>query len=99
MKNWFLLLLYYTDTGCVSPDTLLGGRRSIQGAELRASNDISGYHASQAKFSDSGWCSSQLGTDIFDPYLEVDFGIDLLFTSVETQGVDGGFFGLAYYIE
>ena len=94
-------MLCYTDTGCVSPDTLLEGRRRIGGAELRASNDISGDYASQAKLSDSGWCSSQLATDIFDPYLEVDFGIDLLFTSVETQGLDGGFFGLGldYYIE
>ena len=66
---------------------------------MRASNDISGYRASQAKFSDNGWCSSQLGTDIFDPYLEVDFSIDLVFTSLETQGLAGGLFGSDHYIE
>ena len=38
------------------------------------------------RLSDEGWCSDQLATDIFDPYIEVDFGRDLLFTSVATQG-------------
>ena len=40
------------------------------------------------RLSDDGWCSGQLATDIFDPYIEVDFGRDLLFTSVATQGLE-----------
>ena len=55
---------------------------------FRASNDISDYRASQARLSDGGWCSGELATDIFDPYIEIDFGRDLLFTSLVTQGVD-----------
>ena len=42
---------------------------------------------SQARLDDNGWCSGQLATNIFDPYIEVDFGMDVLFTSVATQGV------------
>ena len=40
------------------------------------------------RLSDDGWCSAQLATDIFDPYIEVDFGRNLLFTSVATQAVE-----------
>ena len=39
------------------------------------------------RLSDDGWCSAQLATNIFDPYIEVDFGRNLLFTSVATQGL------------
>ena len=58
------------------------------GSVLRASNDISDYRASQARLSDNGWCSGQLATDIFDPYIEVDFGRDLILTSVTIEGLD-----------
>ena len=56
-------------------------------AEFRASNSRSGNRASQARLSDDGWCSRQLATDIFDPYIEIDFGGDVLISSIETQGV------------
>ena len=86
LKSLFYL---YTDTvtGCISPDSLLGGRRRIVSARLRASNDVSGNRASQARLSDDGWCSGQLGTNIFTPYIEVDFSRNLIFTSVATQGL------------
>ena len=81
---WFI-------SDCITPTGLLDGRRRIESAVLRASNDISGNRASQARLSDDGWCSGQLATDIFDPYIEVDFGRDLLFTSIATQGFDPSF--------
>ena len=56
-------------------------------AVFRASNSRSGNRASQARLSDDGWCSRQLATDIFDPYIEIDFGRDVLISSIETQGV------------
>ena len=56
-------------------------------AVFRASNARSGYPASETRLDDDGWCSGLLATDIFDPYIEVDFGIDLILTAVTTQGV------------
>ena len=74
------------------------------GTVFRASNDISDYRASQARLSDDGWCSGQLATDIFDPYIEVNFGRDVLFTSVTIEGLDlnsilNSFFPGEYFIE
>ena len=56
-------------------------------AVFRASNARSGYPASEARLDDDGWCSGLLATNIFDPYIEVDFGMDLILTAVTTQGV------------
>ena len=56
-------------------------------AAFRASNSRSGNRASQARLSGDGWCSRQLATNIFDPYIEIDFGGDVLFSSITTQGV------------
>ena len=66
-------------------------------SELRVSNHITNYSASEARLSGNGWCSGQLGTNIFDPYIEVDFGRDVLLTSVTTEGLD--FLLSDYYIE
>ena len=85
------LVLNWVVAGCIAPTGLLDGRRRIESTVLRASNDISDNRASQARLSDDGWCSGQLATDIFDPYIEVDFGRDLLFTSITTQGFDPSF--------
>ena len=60
-------------------------------ATFRARNARSGNPASQAKLDDGGWCSGRLAANIFDPYIEVDFGRDVLFTSVATQGVESLF--------
>ena len=60
-------------------------------AEFRASNARSGNSASQASRDDNGWCSGQLATDIFDPYIEVDFNMDVIFTSVTTEEADSSF--------
>ena len=68
------------------------------GSVLRASNDISDYRASQARLSDDGWCSGELATDIFDPYIEVDFDRDLILTSVTTEGLEYKFIE-DYFIE
>ena len=57
-------------------------------AVFNASNDISGNRASEARLSGDGWCSGELATNIFDPYIEVDFGRDVLFTSVAIEGLD-----------
>ena len=57
----------------------------IVSAEFRASNARSGNPASQARRDDDGWCSGRLATNIFDPYIEVDFGRDVLFTAVTTK--------------
>ena len=57
-------------------------------AVFRASNDINNHSASQVRLSDDGWCSDHLATDIFDPYIEIDFGRDILFTSVTIEGID-----------
>jgi len=56
-------------------------------ATLRASNDIDGNRVSQARLNDDGWCSEQQGSDIFDPYIEIDFGRNVLFTTITTEGV------------
>ena len=80
-------LFHCTDTGCILPDSLLEGRRRIVSAIFRASNARSGNPASQARLDDNGWCSGVLATNIFDPYIEIDFGRNVLFTSVATQGV------------
>ena len=81
------MFLVCTDTGCISADSLLNGRRRIIGAVFRTSNSRSGNRASQARLGDDGWCSRQLATDIFDPYIEIDFGRGVLFSSITTQGV------------
>ena len=102
----FQSLFYYTDTGCMSPDSLLEGRRRIVSAELRASNDVGGtlvgYRASQARLSDDGWCSG-LGRDIFGPFIEVDFNSDVVFNLITTEGflsfVSPAVFGTTRYIE
>ena len=60
-------------------------------AVFRASNARSGNPASQARLRDDGWCSGQLATNIFDPYIEVDFGRDVLLTSVIIKGVESSF--------
>ena len=85
------MLLCSTDTGCVSPDSLLEGSRRIMSAVFRASNARSGNPASQARLSNDGWCSGQLATNIFDPYVEIDFGRDVLLTSVIIEGVGSSF--------
>ena len=82
-----LSVLCSTDVSCISANSLLEGRRRIVSAVFRASNARSGYPASEARLDDDGWCSGLLATDIFDPYIEVDFGIDLMLTAVTTQGV------------
>ena len=82
------MLLCSTDINCVSPDSLLEGRRRILSTVFRASNDILNHTASQARLSDDGWCSGQLATNIFDPYIEIDFGRDLILTSVTIEGLD-----------
>ena len=61
------------------------------GSVFRASSQESGNPASQARLDDNGWCSGQLATNIFDPYIEIDFGNDVLFTSVTFEGVDSSF--------
>ena len=71
----------------MSANSLLEGRRRIVSTVFRASNARSGYPASEARLNDDGWCSDLLATDIFDPYIEVDFGRDLILTLVTTQGV------------
>ena len=60
-------------------------------AVFRASNARSGNPESQARLRDYGWCSGQLATNIFDPYIEVDFGRDVLLTSVVVEGVESSF--------
>ena len=82
------MLLCSTDINCVSPDSLLEGRRRILSTVFRASNDILNHTASQARLSDDGWCSGQLATNIFDPYIEIDFGRDLILTSVTIEGLN-----------
>ena len=76
-----------TDVSCMSANSLLEGRRRIVSTVFRDSNARSGYPASEARLNDDGWCSGLLATDIFDPYIEVDFGRDLILTSVITEGV------------
>ena len=63
----------------------------IVSAAFRASNARNGYPASQARLDDDGWCSGQLATNIFDPYIEIDFGRDVLFTAVTTEEADSSF--------
>ena len=60
-------------------------------AVFRASSQESDNPASQARLDDNGWCSGQLATNIFDPYIEIDFGSDVLFTSVTFEGVGASF--------
>ena len=60
-------------------------------AAFRASNARRDYPASQARRYDNGWCSGRLATNIFDPYIEVDFGRDVLFTAVTTEEVNSSF--------
>jgi len=40
---------------------------------------------------DDGWCSAQLGGNILNPYLEVEFGQDVMFHAVVTEGFSSGF--------
>ena len=48
------------------------------------------FHSpSEALLSGEGWCSGQLGADIFDPYLEINFGTSVLFTAIVTEGFGG----------
>ncbi|XP_065898539.1 uncharacterized protein [Dysidea avara] len=56
---------------CYSPTTLLEGKRRIVGVVLRANSEQSNYLASEVRYDDDGWCSAELGGDIFYPYLEV----------------------------
>ena len=58
---------------------------------FRASSQESDNRASEARLNDDGWCSGQLATNIFDPYIEIDFGRDVLFTSVINEGVGSSF--------
>ena len=60
-------------------------------AIFSASNARSDNPESQARFRDDGWCSGQLATNIFDPYIEIDFGRDALLTSVTTEGAESSF--------
>ena len=53
---------------------------------MRANSEQSNYPTSKVRYDDDGWCSAQLGGDIFDPYLEVEFGQDVLFHAVVTEG-------------
>lgn len=76
----------HAGTSCVSPVTLIEGRRRVDGAVLRASNSFIFHSASEAGLSGNGWCSRQLGGDIFDPYLEVNFNTSVLFTAIVTKG-------------
>ena len=92
-------MFHYIDTGCISPDSLLEGRRRIVGAIFRASSQTSGYPASEARLDDDGWCSGLLATNIFDPYIEVELNNDVLFSSVETAGVESVFYTERYRIE
>lgn len=62
------------------------GRRQFDGAVLRASNSRTDYPVTEARINDDGWCSGQQGENIFDPYLEVNFGQDVIFDSIVTQG-------------
>ena len=71
---------------CYSPTTLLEGKRRIVGVVLRANSEQSNYLASEVRYDDDGWCSAELGGDIFYPYLEVEFGQDVLFHAVVTKG-------------
>ena len=77
------------DVNCVSPVTLLQGRRNIDDATLKASNSMPYHRPSEARLNGKGWCSAQLGADIFDPYLEVNFGTSVLFTAIVTEGISG----------
>jgi len=43
------------------------------------------------RYDDDGWCSAQLGGDIFNPYLEIEFGQDIIFHAVMTEGFSTGF--------
>lgn len=81
--SYYLICL---DNMCVTPVTLLEGRRRIDGAVLTASKSALLFPPSGAKLDGHGWCSAELGADIFDPYLEVDFGTDVLFAAIVTQG-------------
>ena len=71
---------------------------------MRASNSRRGNPPSEGTLDGDGWCSGQLGGDIFDPYLEVDFGTNVLFTAIVTQGfgatlLQRGFFLERYQVE
>ena len=71
----------------MSPVTLLEGRRRIDGAVMSASNSMKSHSSSEARLDDSGWCSGQLGGNIFNPWLEVNFSTNVLFTAIVTKGV------------
>jgi len=77
---------------CFSPTTLLEGKRRIEGVVLRASSEQSDYPASEVRRDDDGWCSDQLGGGIFNLYMEVKFGQDIIFHAVVTEGFSTGFF-------
>ena len=58
------------------------------------------FHSpSEALLDGNGWCSGQLGGDIFDPYLEVNFGTSVLFTAIVTEGFGGTPVQRGYFLE
>ena len=85
----------------MSPVTLLEGRRKIDGIVLTASNSIASHPPSEARLDDNGWCSGQLGADIHDPWLQVNFNASVLFTAIVTEGANGakGLFLERYQVE
>ena len=84
---------------CASPVTLLEGRRKVDGVTLRASNSMIFHSPSEALLSGKGWCSGQLGADIFDPFLEVNFGASMLFTAIVTEGFGGTLLQKGFFLE
>ena len=76
---------------CYSPTTLLEGKRRIEGVVLTANSEQRDYPASEVRHDDDGWCSAQLGGNILNPYLEVEFGQDVMFHAVVTEGFSTGF--------
>lgn len=78
---------------------MLEGRRKVDGVTLRASNSMIFHSPSEALLDGKGWCSGQLGADIFDPYLEVNFGTSVLLTAIVTEGFGGTLVQKGYFLE
>ena len=85
------------EDSCIAPIALLEGRRGPFDPHLTASSErddgLAGdWLPTEARLSDNGWCSDDQPEPNNDfPYLQVDFGVDVLFHSIKTEGFSAYF--------
>ena len=84
-----LTLFYYTvDSECKEP-LLDGALYRVIDNYFTASGSLNESHQPyEARLNGSGWCANEQGFNIFDPWLQVEFGTDVKINRITIMGAE-----------